>query len=99
MKQTVTASVFINAVRACDRLDQFGLDGWRALFGYIEELERDLGEEYELDVIGLCCDWARYESVAEFNEAYDVDCEDAEDAFEYTQVIPLEGGAFLAMNF
>ena len=29
----------------------------KELYYYIEELEDDLGEEIELDVIGLCCDF------------------------------------------
>lgn len=99
MKQTVTESMFIDTVRAYDRAGQFGIDGWRALFAYIEELERDIGEEYELDIIALCCDWTRYESIDEFNKEQGEECADLDDVAYNTQVIPLEGGAFLAMNY
>ncbi len=99
MKQTVTESIFITAVRAYDRVNQFGIDGWRALFEYIEELERDIGEEYEMDIIALCCDWTRYESIDEFNREQGEECADLDDVVDNTQVIPLEGGAFLAMNY
>lgn len=99
MKLTVTKSLFIDTVRRCDRLEQFGLDGWTALFDYIEDCEREQGEESELDVVGLCCEWTRYESVAEFNEAYGEECKDVSDVAENTCVVELENGAFLAVNY
>jgi hypothetical protein len=62
MKQTVNFSAFVDAFRAHDRYDQFGHSALRALFDYLEELEQDIGEEWELDVIALCCDWTAYPS-------------------------------------
>ena len=62
MKQTVTYIAFVDAFRAYDRYEQFGYAALRALFEYLEELEQDIGEEMELDVIALCCDWTAYPS-------------------------------------
>jgi hypothetical protein len=47
------------------RGDNFSYEGLELLFDYLEELEH-CEEEYELDVIGLCCDFAESspESVA-----------------------------------
>jgi hypothetical protein len=60
MKQTVRFSDFINAFRSFEgRYEQLGgYEGLRILFQYLEEIETDSGEEYELDVIALCCDYA-----------------------------------------
>jgi hypothetical protein len=62
MKQTIGFTQFSDAFRAYDRYDQFGYDALKALFDYLEELEQDIGEEMELDVIALCCDWTAYPS-------------------------------------
>ena len=65
MKTTVSCRDFIQAFRSAGRADQFSLTGLIALFDYLEELEADIGEEFELDVIALCCDYTEYSSVLE----------------------------------
>lgn len=57
MKQTVNQTAFIQAFQDYDRYEQFGYSALCSLFGYFEQLEDDLGEEIELDVIGICCDY------------------------------------------
>lgn len=56
MKQTVNFSTFRDAFRAI-RPNNFSHDGLVILFDHLEHWEQDVGEEFELDVIGLCCDW------------------------------------------
>jgi hypothetical protein len=65
MKQTVQESDFLDAFRQYGRADQFTRAGLIALFDYLEEYEKDAGEEIELDVIGLCCDWSEYPTALE----------------------------------
>lgn len=65
MKTTVTVSDFHDAFRAYDRLDNFSYAGREALFEYLEEQEKDLGEEHELDVIALCCDFSEFGTALE----------------------------------
>ena len=57
MKQSVTFSAFVDAFRAHDRYDSFGYYGLRVIFDYLESYEQDTGEEIELDVISICCDY------------------------------------------
>lgn len=57
MKQTVTQSMFIDSFITMGRKDQFSYDALCAIFDYLESLESDTGEEYELDPIGICCDF------------------------------------------
>lgn len=58
MKQTVYFSDFTAAFHRADRGNQFTHDGLRVLFEYIEEYEESCGEEVELDVIALCCEYS-----------------------------------------
>ena len=110
MKTTVTFSDFVDAFRQAGRQDNFSYDGLRALFDYLEEVERDIGEEFELDPIALCCDYAEddAESIAEHYGIDLSDCEDADDIDEAVQdylaentglVARLPGGVFVYEQF
>lgn len=58
MYQTVnTASNFRDEFRACGRADQFSYEALGILFDYLEAWEMDTGEEIELDVVSICCDY------------------------------------------
>lgn len=108
MKTTVSAIDFIDSFRRMGRADQFSPTALRALFGHIEELEADTGEEYELDVIALCCEWQEFKTAFEAAVEYGYDQEDEdEDAREeaaldwlreQTQVVEFDGGV-LVMGF
>lgn len=54
-----------------NRTTNFSYAGLNALFDYLAEYEEDTGEELELDVIALCCDFTEYANVQEFAAAYD----------------------------
>ena len=63
MKQSITSVYqFRDAFREANRESQFSYDGLEVLFDYLEQLEQDTGEEIELDVIALCCDYAEEEA-------------------------------------
>ena len=70
MKQTVTKYMFTEAFRQAGRSEQFSYSGLQALFEYLEEMEEETGEEMELDVIALCCDFSEYETAKEAAEEY-----------------------------
>ena len=78
MKTTVNQSEFIDAFHSYDRYDQFGYDALVSLFDYMEQIEDDCGEEMELDVIALCCDYS-VDSVADIASNYDIDIADMDD--------------------
>ena len=75
MKQTVYLSDFRDAFHKMERSNQFSYQGLEWLFDHCQELERDLGEDYELDVIALCCDFTEstYEDI---NRDYNLDLND-----------------------
>ena len=58
MKQTVYLSDFRDAFQRADRGDQFSYEALELIFDYIKEYEQSTGEEVELDVIALCCEWS-----------------------------------------
>ena len=79
IKQTVTESDFRDAFQAI-RPDNFSYEGLGALYDYLENLSEDIGDDIELDVIALCCDFTEYSEDAareEFN--IDPDIEDWQD--------------------
>ena len=65
MKQTINSYDFMDAFRTHGRQGQFSNDGLRALFEYLEQIEEDTGEEMELDVITLCCDFSEHATATE----------------------------------
>lgn len=67
MKQKVNFHRFQDAFQNMGRGSQFSYEAQRALFDYLEELEQDIGEEFDLDVIALCCE---YQEIEEDEEAY-----------------------------
>jgi hypothetical protein len=78
MKTTIDFSDFREAFRRYNRESSYTREGLEMLFNYFEELESDLGEEIELDVIAICCDYDEnhWEDVA---SNYSIDLTDYED--------------------
>ena len=57
MKTTVTQHDFTEAMRK-QRPGNFSYAGQIALFDYFEPVEEDTGEQIELDVIDVCCEYS-----------------------------------------
>ena len=72
MKQTINKEQFVRTFRDYGRFDQFGREALEILFDYFEELADDCGEEMELDVIAICCDYAVADA-ATIAQDYDLD--------------------------
>lgn len=72
MKQTVDFQTFRDTFRAYDRVDQFSREGLELLFDYLEQYEDETGQEIELDVIALCCDYTE-DTPENIAENYDID--------------------------
>ena len=78
MKTHVTLYDFEQAFKNMNRLENFSYPALRVLFEYFEQLEEDLGEEIELDVIAICCDYNELtfeEFVSQYNVGELVDIE------------------------
>ena len=78
MIKTLSIYDFRDAFKAAGRGEQFSYDGLEVIFDYIESYEQDAGEQIELDVIALCCEWAE-DTVENIIRNYSIDCDDVED--------------------
>jgi len=58
MKTTVSRYDFERAFVDADRKENFSYEGLGLLFDHLEEMEEINGQEIELDVIAICCDYA-----------------------------------------
>ena len=98
MKQTVNQYQFTQEFMQI-RPNQFTYEGLKALFDWFEELEEDTGEEIELDVIAICCEWSEYENLKSFQDDYGKKYTLAEIG-ENTIFIPIENSeSFIIQQF
>ena len=84
----------------------FTMKAVEALFEYYDEMAGEcfeLSQAYELDVVGICCEWTQYDNIDEVREAYDLVRDDAMDVFEYlednTYHIVLDDDSILVREF
>jgi hypothetical protein len=87
MKQTINFELFCDLFAKGDRGNQFSLAGKWELYNYLTDLEDETGEEFELDVIGLCCEYMEYTNLAEFKADYGAEYETIDAIADETTVI------------
>lgn len=92
MKENVNFGRFVDAFRI--RKESFSYKGLEALYDYLIEMEEDTGQETELDVIALCCEYTEYESLGDVQKDYP-DIKDLDDLQENTAVIEFDGGIII----
>lgn len=98
MKKTIGVYDFIDEFRGGQYKNNFSYEGLKALFEYFENYEEETGEEIELDVVAIACDWTEYESLEEIKENYSC-IETLEDLYNYTSVIEVDNGNIIIMDF
>jgi Glu-tRNA(Gln) amidotransferase subunit E-like FAD-binding protein len=82
MKQTIGLSQFQDAFDAI-RPNNFSYEGLEQLFNYFESYEDDNGEQIELDVIAICCEYEE-STIDEIIRQYNIEADDIEDhVFNY----------------
>jgi len=100
MKQSINEYQFRDAFHKMGRGEQFSYDGLKALYDYLEQLEDEIGEEIELDVIALCCEYSEYACLKDFQEDYGKrDYKSIEDIEERTTVIQCGLVGFIIQQF
>lgn len=80
MKQEVGFNAFCDGFSP-NRENNFSYEGKRALFDYLEQYEEDCGQEIELDIVALCCEYVEYENVEEYLKDYETDIDKEDYAF------------------
>ena len=98
MKQSVNIYDFERAFKNFER-DNFSYDGLKALFEYLEEYEEDTGEEVELDVIALCCDYMEYDSLKEYNDDYGTKYSEIDAIQDDTTLIKIDDNSFIIQQY
>ena len=105
MKQTINESQFRDAFQAI-RPNNFSYAGLGELYEALEQLQDDTGEEMELDVIALCCDFSEYdleELQTEYGDYEGEQWEDIDQASEWlndrTCVIPVDSDRVIVQAF
>jgi predicted ArsR family transcriptional regulator len=92
VKSTVSIYDFRSAFQIVGR-ENFSYEGLGVLFDYLEAMEDDMGEEIELDVIALCCEY--YESSwGDVAREYCIDLTNCEDEDEKIDAVE----AYLSEN-
>ena len=84
MKTTISKYDFERAFIDADRKENFSYEGLGLLFDYFEEYEESTGEEIELDVISICCEYSE-DTIEDIANNYRIDLTDVEeeDQIEY----------------
>jgi hypothetical protein len=106
MKTTVSKYDFERAFADADRKENFSYEGLAVLFDYLEELEDSTGQELELDVIALCCDYTE-EAWADIADNYGIEYENDTDGLDAvrdylndnTQLVGETAGGFVYLAF
>ena len=99
MIRTINEYDFIDAFKKMGRIDNFSNSGLVALYEYLEMLEDDTGQTIELDVIALCCEYAEYDNLEEFQADYGEDYETIGDIESDTTVIMIDDDSFIIQQF
>ena len=98
MKQTINEYQFTEAFKRI-RPNNFSYEGLKALFEWFEEFENDTGEEMELDVIAICCDYMEYDSLNEYNRDYDKEYEEIDEIADDTTLIKIDDERFIIQQY
>jgi len=75
MKTTVSRYDFERAFVDADRKENFSYEALGLLFDYFESYEEETGQEIELDVIAICCEYNE-DTVADIARNYSIDLSD-----------------------
>ena len=96
MKKTISIYDFRKEFEDFNRYDKFSYDGYEALFDYLE----DVNEDYEIDVIELCCDFEEFQNFEEYKSEYkNEDISSIEELEKYTIVIKIDDESFIIQNY
>jgi len=98
MKKTVSTNDFIVSFSG-QYENNFSDEGKIALYDYLIELEESIGEEFELDPIALCCEYAEYEDFEEFRSEYGEEYKSVADIREKTSMVCVGENGFIISIF
>lgn len=89
-------SEFVRLFDEYNRSEQFSIPARRKLFEYLDQLSDDLGEDINIDVIAVCCDYVE-STIEEALKYYDL--ESLDDLKDHTQVIEVDDETIIYVNY
>jgi len=98
MIKTITQWEFVDEFKS-RRPDNFSRLGLLELFDYFEMIEDSTGEQIELDIIAICCEYSEYDSLEEFQNDYGSEYESIDDIERETEVIRIDDDSFIIQQF
>ena len=96
MKQSINLNQFREAFIYMGRGEQFSYEGLTVLYDFLEELSSCCEEDYELDVIALCCEFTE-EDIADTLSNYSLDT--IEELEDNTLVMHVDDETIIYMNY
>ena len=94
MKDTITEYTFVQDMTGEGY--GFSIEGARALFEYLEDLELACEADMEYDPIGLRCEFTEYSDLEEIKDNYIYDAiTDLESLHNHTLVVEFDGGIII----
>ena len=73
MKQTINSFDFVNAFKKSDTYkNSFSNLGLYYLYKHLESYEEETGEELELDIVAIACDFTEYENINDAVNDYQI---------------------------
>ena len=99
MIKTINQYDFIDAFRKMGREENFSRDGLIALYEALEMIGECIGRPIELDVIALCCEYAEYDNLEEFQADYGNEYKTIERVECDTAVIMIDDTRFIIQQF
>ena len=99
IQRITSANQFVDEFKSWpQRKNQFTTHALVALYKYYEELSDDMGEDIEIDVVGICCDWSEYKSLESYCEDYGAEFDSIDNLRNETQVIEFDGGILVSAH-
>jgi hypothetical protein len=100
MVKTIGEKEFIDEFEKMGRKENFSQEGKKALFEYFEEYEEGTGQQEELDIIAICCDYTEYKNIKEFWNDYGKELYPTINDIEFvTTVIKIDEESFIIQQF
>ena len=81
-----------------DREDQFSYKGREALYNWYSDLSEEQGEDLEVDIVAICCEWTEYNDLEDYNEQNGSEYEEINDLRKDCIIIVSDSGSLLVWN-
>lgn len=99
MKIKLNRYQFQDVFKQSGRENNFSHEGLNALYDYFTDIEDETGEEIELDVIAICCEYTEYKNLKEFQGEYGKKYKSIESIEYVTRVIRIDDESFIIQQF